>query len=514
MPPPGRNRRPQPVVTYGSRVRTGLIAVVTGILAASGIVTGPPVQAETAPLAPFYEQQLTWERCAAGQCTWLTVPLDYEDPAAASLRLRVSRRAATGDGAGRLGSLVVNPGGPGVEGVTFASYLADVLATDVTDAYDIVGFDPRGVGRSSPVECMTGAETTRWFRTDSTPDTAAEQATIMRRARAMAAGCLARTPEIARHLGTDETARDLDILRQALGDEALNFLGFSYGTVLATRYAELFPDRVGRLVLDGAVDPRLDLMQISRDQSEGFQLALTRFAADCSRRASCPWRGRSGAVLAGIEELLVDLDSDPLPAGAGQTLVQSQAITAVFSAMYSPVLWGSLRSALREARRGDGRGLELLFDAATDRLGPDRYATNMASAFPAISCWDAPATPAAPGLAAAAAAWSRSAPVAQLARAMSWSNAPCSTWFGHTPLPPSRASSTTAAPLLIIGGLYDPATPYAWSRSLHRQLGTSTLLTYRGDGHTIYASGSTCVDTIVNAYLLRGELPASEASCR
>lgn len=494
-------------------MRTGVIALVAAVTVAAGALVTVPAQAQTSPLEPFYGQRLAWERCAAGQCAWLTVPLEYSDPTGTTLRLRVSRRVSTGTEGERLGSLVVNPGGPGVEGIAFASYLAGVLAPEVTDAFDIVGFDPRGVGQSSPVVCMSGEQTTRWFRTDMTPDTPAEQATLMRRAEALATGCLERTPAIARHLGTDDTVRDMDVLRQALGNERLDFLGFSYGTVLAARYAEFFPDRVGRFVLDGAVDPRLNLMEISRDQSQGFQLALRRFAEDCAPRSSCPWDDGAPAVLRGMESLLVSLDEAPLPAGPGRSLVQSQAITAMFSAMYSPTLWPTLREALRQARRGNGEGLALLFDAATDRIGRNRYATNMASAFPAISCWDSPPTPTAAGLAAAAVTWSRRAPVAELARAMSWSNAPCSVWFGHTTEPPAPASSTTTAPILIIGGTYDPATPYRWSRSLNRQLPTSTLLTYRGDGHTIYAGGSPCIDRVVDAYLLTGAMPDPGVSC-
>jgi pimeloyl-ACP methyl ester carboxylesterase len=501
-------------VTYGGRVRPVLILLMASLTAAAGTLVAGPAQAQPTPLEPFYDQELDWDRCAAGQCAWLTVPLDYSDPTGDTLRLRVSRTASTGEEGARLGSLVVNPGGPGVEGIAFASALSDSLAPDITDAYDIVGFDPRGVGQSSPVVCMSGAETTRWFRTDSTPDTPTEQATLMRRARALAGGCLDRTPVIARHLGTEDTVRDMDILRQALGDERLAFLGFSYGTVLAAQYAEQFPDRVGRFVLDGAVDPRLDLMQISRDQSQGFQLALQRFAQNCAARSSCPWKGGAPDVLAGLNGLLGSLDQRPLPAGPGRSLVQAEAITSVFFAMYSPTLWGPLRQALRQATRGIGQGLALLFDAATDRLAPDRYATNMASAFPAISCWDSPATPAAPGLAAAAEDWSQRAPVPELARAMSWSNVPCSVWFGRSSERPAAASSTTTAPMLIIGGAYDPATPYRWSRALNRQLPTSTLLTYQGDGHTIYNSGSSCVDSIVDTYLLTGVLPPAGASCR
>ena len=268
-----------------------------------------------------------------------------------------------------------------------------------------------------------------------------------------------------------------------------------------------------KAVLDGAVDPSLDVMQLSRDQSEGFQHSLSRFADDCASRSNCPWAGDGSAVLAGISRLLRDLDDRPLPAPPGRPLVQSEALTAVFYAMYSPQLWSILRSALRDARRGDGRELSELAAFATDRTGPDRYGSNMASAFPAISCWDQSAAPGASGLASAARRWSRGVAVPELARAMAWGNAPCSVWYGHASRAPGPASSTTSAPMVIIGGRHDPATPYAWAQALHRQLPTSVLLTFTGDGHTAYGNGSVCLDSAVDAYLVSGRLPADGTSC-
>ena len=487
----------------------GSVGVATAASTASDVGESPGADG---PLTPYYAQTLEWSRCSSGQCAWLTVPLDYADPSGATIRLRLSRTPAS-NGAARLGSLVTNPGGPGAEGVSFGDYLAGALSSDVTRRYDIVGFDTRGVGQSAPIICLDGQETTRLYRTDSTPDTPREVSILMRRAQALAQGCLDRTPQMARHVGSENTVRDMDILRQALGDTRLNFLGYSYGTYLAARYAEVFPDRVGRFVLDGAVDPSLDVMQLSRDQSEGFQHSLSRFADDCASRSNCPWAGDGSAVLAGISRLLRDLDDRPLPAPPGRPLVQSEALTAVFYAMYSPQLWPMLRSALRDARRGDGRELSELAAFATDRTGPDRYGSNMASAFPAISCWDQSAAPGASGLASAARRWSRGVAVPELARAMAWGNAPCSVWYGHASRAPGPASSTTSAPMVIIGGRHDPATPYAWAQALHRQLPTSVLLTFTGDGHTAYGNGSVCLDSAVDAYLVSGRLPADGTSC-
>lgn len=505
-------REPVPLT---SALRTAGTLTLGLAVALPGMVmpATPAIATDADPLAPFAAQTLTWQRCAAGQCAWLTVPLDYGDPTGATIQIRVSRASASGPAQDRLGSLVVNPGGPGASGVEFAPYLARTLSPEVTRRYDIVGFDPRGVGASEPITCLTGPETTRWQRTDVTPDTPAEVRTLMKRAQQLAQGCLDRSPTIARHVGSTETVRDMDLLRDVLGDERLNLLGFSYGTYLGTRYAELFPDRVGRFVLDGAVDPRLDIMQLSRDQSRGFQHAMERFASDCSERRNCPWPGGPGNVLDSISRLLADLDMSPLPTTRGRTLVQSEGITAAFYAMYSPTLWPLLRTGLAQARRGNGTGLLDLADFATDRTGPNTYGSNMASAFPAIVCWDGPPTPGAAGLADAARRWSRGTRVPLMAQALAWGNAPCSVWFGHSPVAPAPARSSTTSPIVVIGGLHDPATPYRWAQALNRQLPTSTLLTYTGDGHTVYGNGVACIDRPVDHYLISGTAPQEGLIC-
>jgi pimeloyl-ACP methyl ester carboxylesterase len=518
MPATARHIASATAVTYREEVmargrRAAAVTTAVALLAAgaAGLVVAPTATAEDAGLAAYYGQQLTWSRCGDQECSWLTVPRDYADPSGATVRLRIARTSAPGDA--RLGSLVINPGGPGASGIDLAGYLVDSLDPRITRAYDIVGFDTRGVGESAPVECLTGPQTTAWLRADVTPDTRRERARLMALARGLARGCLERSADIARHVGSENTVRDMDILRQALGDEHLTFLGYSYGTYLGTKYAEQFPDRVGRFVLDGAVDPSMGIMDVSREQAAGFQQALGRFADDCVRRSNCPWTGGRSAVLAGVQRLLADLDATPLPT-EGRPLVQAEALTAVFYSMYSPSMWPMLRSALSLAVAGDGSGLSDLAAYATDRVGPDRYLTNMASAFPAIACWDSPASPDAAGLDRAARRWARGPAVPELSRALSWSNAPCSVWFGRAAGSPAPASTSTKAPILVIGGTYDPATPYSWAKALNRQLPTSTLLTYDGDGHTVYGGTSPCIDELVDAYLLDGRLPPTGTVCR
>lgn len=512
-------------MTYGDpvmvtrRILAAALTVATVTTSAPLAFATPSTAPEASPVPPalasFYAQSLEWSGCGSDQqCAWLTVPRDYDDPTGATIRLRVSRVTASGTPEQRIGSLVVNPGGPGASGLDFAGYVAGMVSPPVAAAYDVVGFDTRGVGRSAPITCMTGRQTTRYLRADASPDTRIEERQLMSLGRRLAQGCLEYSPAIARHVGSDDTVRDMDVLRAALRDDRLNFLGFSYGTYLGTLYAEEFPENVGRLVLDGAIDPSLDLMEVSRGQSGGFQTAMRRFAADCAPRPGCPWRGSASTVLTGINRLLARLDRQPMPTHRGANLVQAEALTALFYSMYSPLMWPTLRVALRQAKAGDGLGLQAMADYASDRVGPNTYATNMASAFPAISCWDAPPPPGIDGLRDAATDWAVGARVPDMARAMAWGNASCSQWFGHSGRVPAPASSATTAPIVVIGTTFDPATPYAWAQALAAQLSTSTLLTFRGDGHTAFGGNSDCIDAAVNAYLLSGAPPAAGTVCR
>jgi pimeloyl-ACP methyl ester carboxylesterase len=464
-------------------------------------VTAPPAAASDA---------LTWQPCGAGQeCAWLTVPLNHTDPEAGTIDLRVVRIKARSDRA--LGSLVVNPGGPGGSGGDFVRSLALSLPDEIRSSFDLVGFDPRGVGQSQPIQCLADRDLARYLRTDSTPRTLREQHTFMRQAAAFGPGCLRDQPTLARNMQTWQTIADMEILRAALGDEQLNFLGFSYGTMLGAGYAEAYPDRVGRLVLDGAVDPALDIMAISKAQARGFQLAITRFASDCASRPNCGLGSTRQSVLHSINTLLAGLDRKPIPTQQALPLVQAQALTGIITALYSPSAWSMLRRALVEARKGDGTRLQLLAEIGNDQIGPEKFASNLFSAFIATTCLDSPAAPGRAGLASAAREWSRGTAVPELSRLLAWSNAPCTRWFqpGATP---RAISSTTSAPILVIGTRFDPATPYVWSVRMSAALPTSALVTFEGDGHTAFAGGVRCVDDAVTSYLLTGT--AKNLTCR
>ena len=239
---------------------------------ASSSVSSSPSAAVAPALATYYAQKLTWSGCGGGfECAKITVPLDYADPSGDTIKLAVLRLKAS-DQAHRLGSLVLNPGGPGASGVEFARAARGVIDASVRARYDIVGFDPRGVGSSSPVICLDDKQTDAFIAADGTPDDAAEVTQSETLSKEFATSCKARSPKIYTHISTEEATRDIDILRAALGDEKLNWLGFSYGTLLGATYADLFPTSVGRMVLDGALDPALSNVELIHGQAKGFEL--------------------------------------------------------------------------------------------------------------------------------------------------------------------------------------------------------------------------------------------------
>ncbi|MFG3495633.1 alpha/beta hydrolase [Streptomyces sp. NPDC047928] len=480
---------------------------------ASASATG--AAAAPAELRTYYDQRLSWRECGAPgyECATVKAPLDYAKPAGDRIDLAVARIKATGPGK-RLGSLLVNPGGPGGSAVGYLQAYAGIgYPAPVRARYDMVAVDPRGVARSEPVECLDGPQMDAYTQIDQTPDDQRETDALEAAFKNFAAGCEKRSGRILPHVSTVETARDMDIVRSVLGDEKLNYVGASYGTFLGATYAELFPARTGRLVLDGAMDPSLGAEELNRDQTAGFETAFQAFAADCVEESDCPLGSVSPADAADrLTAFFKRVDAEPVPTGDDRALGESLATTGVIAAMYDEAAWPQLREALTEAMGGEGSALLALADSYYEREGDGSY-SNLMFANAAVNCLDQPPAFTGPAaVTAAAPSFEKASPV--FGRGLAWAALNCTYWPTKPTGTPHRIKAEGAAPILVVGTTRDPATPYKWAEALADQLSSGTLLTYEGDGHTAYGRGSDCVDTAINAYLLDGKVPPSDKRCR
>src|SRR5215472_4993530 len=474
--------------------------------------TSPKPATSTANLSRFYGQRLTWRDCGGGfQCSTLLVPLDYAHPLGAVIGIAVIRHPAT-DPAHRVGSLLVNPGGPGGSGIGYARSANQVASAALLAQYDLVGFDPRGVGQSAPVSCLDDAQMDAFVATVPDPQTQGEQDQAVTEAKLLANGCEARSAKLLPHVSTVEAARDMDVLRQALGDAKLTYLGKSYGTFLGATYADLFPSKVGRLVLDGALDPRLDANQLGLQQAAGIELALRSFLADCVKRADCPLAGDATGAEARITSMLASIRAQPIRGDGTRTVDLALAEIGTIAALYTDATWQFLRLALRLALQGDGRGLLQLADSYDDR-GPDgRYQSNELAANYAVNCIDRPDVTSVAGVQARVPSYAQASP--EFGAGLAWGDLTCAYWPVKATGRPHAITAAGAAPILVVGTIRDPATPYAWAQALASQLASARLLTYNGDGHTAYRRGSSCVDSAVDAYFLWGTLPQARLVCQ
>ncbi|MFJ6788886.1 alpha/beta hydrolase [Streptomyces angustmyceticus] len=472
-----------------------------------------PLPASTpAGLRSYYDQKLTWHACGNGfQCATMKAPLDYSRPEAGDIKLAVARRKATGPGS-RLGSLLVNPGGPGGSAIDYLEQYAPQPAP-IRARYDMAAMDPRGVDHSQPIECLSNKQMDRYTQTDQTPDSPAEVDKLTTAFRDFAKGCASRSGKLLSHVSTVEAARDMDMLRAVLGDKKLNFVGASYGTFLGATYAGLYPSRVGRVVLDGAMNPELDSRTTNVEQTAGFDTAFTAFAKDCIKHKNCPL-GTKSTQDAGeqLTALFKKLDAHPAATGEDRKLTESLASTGVIAALYDQRAWPLLRDYLAQAKAGNGRGLLTFSDSYYER-SPNGSYSNQMYANPAVNCLDlAPAFTSPGQVRAALPSFRKASPV--FGENFAWAALNCAYW----PVKPTgtahRIEAKGAAPILVVGTTRDPATPYIWAKALASQLSSATLLTYDGDGHTAYGRGSTCIDKAINAYLLDGTVPPKHKVCK
>ncbi len=475
----------------------------------------PDLQGVPAGFEDFYGQTLDWFACegsdsGAYDCTFVRAPLDWSDPDAGEIELAVIRRAA--DGADPVGSLLTNPGGPGASGYDLiASSVTFAVGADLRESFDVIGFDPRGVGRSSAVSCLTPEEMdASLFDIPVDPrGSAGWEDELRERNREFIEACEAGSDGILGFITTDNSARDMDLLRAVLGDATLNYLGYSYGTFLGATYAKLFPERVGRLVLDGAIDPSVSGLQVGTIQALGFEAALRSYMQSCLDGRDCPFTGTVDDGMSGIATLLASVEASPLPAADGRLLGADSLMTAIIAALYNVDNWPYLTTAFTDALAGDPEMAFILADFYYGR-GEGYYEDNSTEAFRAYNCMDYPAVTDQAEQDAATALIAQQAPTV----APYWQGVDvCEQW----PYPPTgvreRISADGAAPILVVGTTGDPATPYEWSVSLAEQLSSGVLITREGDGHTGYGKGNACIDDAVENYLVAGIVPENGLVC-
>jgi pimeloyl-ACP methyl ester carboxylesterase len=480
-------------------------AAATALLISSCGSPSPP-SAESGSRGP-----LTWTHCGDVQgqvreCATLSVPLDYANPQGPHLDLALARTRAHGPGT-TLGSILVDPGGPGISGVDEILTLTHQLSDAVEARYDIVGWDRRGVGRSRALWCRTPAQMNDYARALasaqwSTAVGSPEVADWAGQAQAFAVGCQRGDPEMIDHIGTRDSARDMESIRSALGEEAMNYVGWSHGTKLGAFYIDAYPQHVGRMVLDSAIDPALSITDYNRGQSQALEAQLIRFFDYCTASGGCPFPEDHRAATTALKNYLLSL---PAHTDDPQMPTRADAMAAISASMYvPPSSFPQLLAALRDAMAGHGS--ELI------GIGGLRHPeSNRMQALYAINCYDSTPTPDVAGTAALAAVWDSDTPIFGSANA--WGGLRCSAFPSRDAVGPQQVRGLGAPPVVIVGALKDGATPIAWSRALADQLVSARLIVTDTDVHSVYPDYNRCVRRIVDAYLLEGAPPPKVSDC-
>ena len=523
-----------------------VVAIILAIVGYYGIQrfkTPAPTKTATASSAPidvqggdiqaYYNQGITWGKCAQGtfdsyrgvnssdpneyQCAFLKAPLDWDNPDGDQITLALAIHRS---GAKDAPALFINPGGPGGPVVSALPYYsAQGLGESVVKAYDIVALDPRGVGDSTPVFCMTDEEKDKYNAGSETEGTDADSpqsaiAEVQEDSREFAQGCRDHSGAIFEHIDTVSAARDFDMVRSILGQDKLNLLGYSYGTFLGATYAGLYPAQVGRFVLDGALDPSLSVDEVSSMQMRGLDASLQQWITDCATQASCPMGRTKDEGIANVRSFLESLEASPLPTNdPDRPLTEGLAVTAMIGAIYNTQWWPELTNAYSDAtRRNDGTAMLEIADLMNSRNPDGTYADNSTDAINAINNLDyKPAGTDAEWIARADALKSE---LSILDRYVGYPSAGLSAWpTEHAERAPIHA--TGAAPILVIGTTHDPATPYPMAEALASQLDSGVLITVEGWNHTAYRRGANqCVVRAVEDYLVKGTVPTDGLTCQ
>jgi len=466
-------------------------------------------------LEEFYHQSISWDQpCLAGlECATISAPIDWDQPELGAIDLAVVRSTATGE---RLGSLLVNPGGPGGSGWDFVAYSS---FPGLSANYDMVGWDPRGVGRSMSVVCYTDdkdRDEAIYGTFDADYDTQAWIDELTDVEEDYAAACLENTGELLGNVDTVSTAHDLDLLRAVLGDDTLNYLGYSYGTKIGITYAELFPDKVGRMVLDGAVDPLVSDFQALKTQMAGFESAFRAYMQFCLDESGCPFTGSLDAALGQARALIESADSTDLVNADGRELDSATVATGVAANLYSQGYWPDMTDMFVALKNDDPSLAFLNADYYNDRSPDGSYGSNSVDVYQAVTCVDGDFADDPESTLDRIAEIDAAAPT--IGKFFTYDDYAvldvlCTHWPVPSVTPPAEYDAAGAPPILVIGTTNDPATPYAQAVSVAEQLDSGVLISYEGEGHTIYNQGVTCVDDAVNAYFVDGTVPASDPRC-
>lgn len=482
--------------------------VLAGCSAPAPNAPAPPAPAATA------QGEITWTPCEgpagkARECATLPVPLDYDDPGGPTIDLALARIPASGPGP-RRGAILVDPGGPGISGVDEILTLPYQLSTRVEEVYDVVGWDRRAVGRSATLWCRTPEQMgdyaralagAQWSTNPDSPEVKVWSA----QAQDFADGCAARNPDLIGYIGTRDSARDMESIRVALGEPALNYVGWSHGTKVGAMYIDAYPQSVGRMVLDSAVDPSLSITEYNRDQSLALEAQLLRFFDYCTASGDCPLPADHAAATAALKQYLLSL---PIQSSDPKTPTRADAMAALSAAMYIPPdSFPGLLGALRAGFAGDGSALIELGELRADPA----EATNKLNALYAINCYDSTPTPDVVGSARLAGQWDANTPIFGSANA--WGGLRCYDFPTHDPVGPKPVRGEGAPPVVIIGALEDGATPVHWSEALADQLVSARLVIADTDVHAVYPDYNACVARIVDEFLLDGVAPPRKSEC-
>ncbi len=512
-----------------SRLVAGLLAAV--VVATAGCTLPVVAPEESAPdtgltRAPTVPgTQASWRPCpevprelvgrgASGmtyECASVAVPRDWATAQAGETYDVAMIRVRSRTQKDRIGSLVLNPGGPGASGIDTAVFLSfgprlGGLPTEVTDRFDIVGFDPRGVGRSAPIRCISDADQDATFAAPPDPESQAEFDAVVALNQRIGAECGKKYGDQLRTLSTEQAARDMDAIRAAVGDAKLTYLGFSYGTLLGATYAQLFPTKIRALVLDGAVDPEQGLVAGAETQAAGFERAFTNFTGWCSRTpAQCPIAPDARGALT---DALAKAAVSPVRGDDGREATPGWVFLGVVASLYTQSSWAPLAKALQSLQAGDANGIFDLADGYA-RRGPDGRYTNLFDANLAVNCADADDIPTVAEVRRLQAEWRTKYPLFGASLAIGL--LPCVFWpTGHDPYPTGEAAG--APPILVVGTTGDPATPYENTERLATMLGTGEVLTWEGEGHTAYPN-TPCITAAVNGYLIGLTVPEEGLRC-